>query len=73
MVGTLTLHRAERARLERTFRRYLEIAFVNPVVTTGTFLENGKPTGRVLVAVEGCKKSIQVLPDKPDHRRGQGW
>jgi hypothetical protein len=66
-------HAAERERLEMMFRRYLKIAFDKPTVTTGTFLENGSPSGRVLVATEENRKSVQVLPDKPDPRRGQGW
>jgi hypothetical protein len=65
--------RKERERLERTFRRYLAITFTDPVITTGKLLEHGKVTGCVLVAVEGCKKSIQIIPDRPDTRRGQGW
>lgn len=63
----------EREHLEKTFRRYLKIAFVDPDITTGRFLEHGKVTGRVLVASEGCRKSVQVIPDQPDTRCGLGW
>ena len=64
---------AERERLERVFRRYLQISFDKPTVTTGRFLERGKPVGSVLVATEGVRKSVQVLPDKPNPQRSPGW
>jgi hypothetical protein len=73
MIPTANRHAAERERLETVFRRYVKIAFVRPNMIMGTFTEHGQPAGMVLVAVEGNRKSIQILPDKPDPRRGLGW
>jgi hypothetical protein len=73
IIPTSTRHHVERRRLETVFRQFVKGAFDKPVITTGRFLENGVDAGSVLVASEGERKSVQVLPNKPNPRRGDGW
>lgn len=64
---------SERARLEKVFCRYVQISYTRPKITSGIYLEHGKPAGCVLVAAEGNRKSVQVLPDNPNPLRAFGW